>query len=76
VILLPGCSCCRSDPPKYTCRDGVCVEDPDGEYDEPTCGGNCDPPCECPDFCLYKIAIVSPVSLGPGPFIPCGSALD
>ena len=76
MILLPWCSCCSSDPPKrYTCKNGSCVEDPDGEYDEPTSGGNCAPlPCECPDWCLYKIEIISPVSWGPRPLIPCGDS--
>jgi hypothetical protein len=52
---------CHDPPPppkRYTCRQRSCenpldcpfdcVEDPNGEYDEPTCGGNCEPkpnPC-------------------------------
>lgn len=68
MILLPGCSCCAT-PKRYTCRDGACVEDPAGEYDEPTCGGNCE--CQCPDWCLYQIEVLSPVSWGPKPIKPC-----
>ena len=75
MILLPGCLCCHK-PKRYTCVAGECVEDPYGEYDEPTCGGNCQEECECPDWCLYKIEIVSPVALGPGPRIPCGGDLS
>ena len=26
---------------KYTCKDNVCVEDPNGEFNESTCGGSC-----------------------------------
>lgn len=43
------------------------------------CGGCCEewPPddpenCQCPDLCLYRLRIVSPVTLGPIPAFPCG----
>jgi hypothetical protein len=26
---------------KYTCKDNACVEDPNGEFNESTCGGSC-----------------------------------
>lgn len=31
-------------PKYYSCVNGVCVEDPYGTYNEPTCGGICVPP--------------------------------
>lgn len=31
-------------PKKYKCTNGVCVEDPNGNYNEPTCGGICEAP--------------------------------
>jgi hypothetical protein len=73
-MFLAECGCCPPDPPKrYTCRDGVCVEDEEGEYDEPTCGGNCDLPCVCPGTCSYFIEIVQPSAIAvKSKFLRCG----
>lgn len=37
------------------------------------CASDPPPPesCECPDWCLYQIEILSPVAWGPRPLIPC-----
>jgi hypothetical protein len=62
--VATGSACCCDPPPpkRYTCRQrscenpldcpSDCVEDPYGEYDEPTCGGNCEPP---PDPCTVLV---------------------
>jgi len=73
-MFLAECGCCPPDPPKrYTCSDGVCVEDEEGEYDEPTCGGNCDLPCVCTSTCSYLIELVEPSAIAvKSKFLPCG----
>lgn len=73
-MFLAECGCCPPDPPKrYTCTDGSCVEDPNGEYDEPTCGGNCELPCICTDTCSYFIELVEPSALAvKSPYYRCG----
>lgn len=41
------CSCqCGDGNKKYTCYNGFCVEDILGEYDSPTCNGNCPAPTQ------------------------------
>lgn len=47
--IATGPKCCCTPPPnkRYKCDGAACIEDDEGEYDEPTCGGNCKHPDPC-----------------------------